>query len=216
MSSNLPPAVAAFDERVEDYDSWYEANDELYRAELTAINELLDPVRRQVGGDGLEVGVGTGRFAGPLAIHYGLEPAPRMAARARSRGVAVETGYAENLPFDDERFAYVAFFTALCFVTDPGRALREARRVTCDGGRLLIAFLNRSSPLGRELDARKYEDPYYFAAQFFATDELALLAEDAGYNIEAWRHVLTDEHGQPSVAEGSDDGLYCVLRARRN
>src|SRR5699024_153083 len=155
MSSNLPPAVAAFDERVEDYDSWYEANDELYRAELTAINELLDPVRRQVGGDGLEVGVGTGRFAGPLAIHYGLEPAPRMAARARSRGVAVEPGYAENLPFDDERVAYVAFFTGLCFVTDPGRALREARRVTCDGGRLLISFLNRSSPLGRELDARK-------------------------------------------------------------
>ena len=55
-------------------------------------------------GEGLEVGVGTGRFAAPLGIHIGLEPSPAMAKLARARGVEVHSGVGENLPYEDDRF----------------------------------------------------------------------------------------------------------------
>jgi len=53
---------------------------------------------------GLEVGVSTGRFAVPLGIRIGVEPANAMAEIARKRGIEVYDAKGEKLPFDDESF----------------------------------------------------------------------------------------------------------------
>jgi len=39
------------------------------------------------GGTGIEIGVGTGRFASQLGIKLGLEPSKSMASLARQRGM---------------------------------------------------------------------------------------------------------------------------------
>jgi hypothetical protein len=41
------------------------------------------------GGYGVEIGVGTGRFAVSLGIAVGVEPSPAMAELARRRGIEV-------------------------------------------------------------------------------------------------------------------------------
>jgi hypothetical protein len=48
------------------------------------------------GGTGIEIGVGTGRFAAPLGIKVGVEPARAMGEIARrERGIEVVAGVLE-------------------------------------------------------------------------------------------------------------------------
>jgi hypothetical protein len=48
---------------------------------------------------GLEIGVGTGRFAVPLGVRWGVDPSIRMGKMAKARGIQVVSGRAESLPF---------------------------------------------------------------------------------------------------------------------
>lgn len=73
-------------------------NAEAYRAELELIRGLLPAYPRAKG---LEVGVGSGKFAAPLGIRTGVEPSAQMAAKAEQLGIRVVLGVAENLPFPD-------------------------------------------------------------------------------------------------------------------
>lgn len=81
--------TASFDENVKVYDTWFEKHPELYVAELEAVRSFI-PAR----GSGVEIGVGTGRFAAPFGVSVGVEPAPRMAELARQRGIEVLEGIA--------------------------------------------------------------------------------------------------------------------------
>lgn len=87
------PKTAPFEARPDRYDAWFDRHEAAYRSELAALRALLP-----AEGEGLEVGVGTGRFAAPLGIEYGVDPAPAMRARARARGIAVTEGEARTSP----------------------------------------------------------------------------------------------------------------------
>ena len=70
-----------FEAYAQEYDDWFVRHEVVYRAELAAVESLLPAT-----GQGLEIGVGTGRFAGPLGIKVGVEPARAMAEIARNQG----------------------------------------------------------------------------------------------------------------------------------
>src|SRR5579884_2902945 len=123
--------IDAFERYASEYDAWFERNQPAYEAELRAVRAMLPP-----SGVGLEIGVGTGRFAATLGIRSGLDPSPAMAAIARRRGVEVTIGKAELLPFAGEEFDYALMVTTICFVDDVGSAFREAARVLKPGGSL--------------------------------------------------------------------------------
>ncbi|HPU77474.1 MAG TPA: class I SAM-dependent methyltransferase, partial [Thermosynergistes sp.] len=89
--------IAPFEAHRNRYEQWFEDNRFAYEAEIEAVRLLLPK-----GGKGLEVGVGTGRFAVPLGVFTGLEPSPAMAEIARAKGVNVVEGVAEALPFSAE------------------------------------------------------------------------------------------------------------------
>ncbi|WP_276203091.1 class I SAM-dependent methyltransferase [Intrasporangium chromatireducens] len=144
----------------------------------------------------------------------GVEPAPRMAALARQRGIHVTDAVAEALPFPDDRFALTAFITSLCFVTDPPRALAEASRVTRPGGSVLIAYLNLASAAGAHLAATQHEDPYFAHARLRTTTELRALLADADLAADGAQQVIAEAGQPPRVSSGADQGLFCVLRAR--
>lgn len=91
----------------------------------------------------LDIGCGAGRAlqlaADRGADVSGLDAAPGMLEIARRRvpGATLVHGELQTLPFDDAEFDAVSGFNSFQYAADPIAALREARRVTRPGGRIL-------------------------------------------------------------------------------
>jgi len=142
--------VEIFEKHAAEYDQWFEENEAVYKSEILALRNLIPTV-----GIGLEVGVGTGRFAASLGIGMGVEPARAMADMARERGIDVRLARAEALPFRDESFDFVLMVTTICFLEDPLQALAEAKRVLRPGGLIIIGMIDRNSPPGKDYERKK-------------------------------------------------------------
>ncbi|HEQ72367.1 MAG TPA: class I SAM-dependent methyltransferase, partial [Spirochaetia bacterium] len=147
--------VGPFDTYTKRYDAWFERHRHEYESELAAVRQVLPKTGR-----GLEIGVGGGRFAVPLGIRTGVEPSAAMRALARERGVNVEDGVAERLPFVDGAFDFVLFVTTICFVDDIDAALREAARVVTAEGSVIVGFVDKESPLGQKYITHKMDNVF--------------------------------------------------------
>lgn len=140
----------------------------MYDAELEAVRQLVPAP----GAEGMEVGVGSGKFAAPLGIKIGVEPSEKMATKARKQGITVYPGVAEDLPFSDGRFDFVLTVTTICFVDDVIKSFREAFRVLRPGGSIIVGFVDRESKLGRQYADRRDWSKFYREATFFSTREV--------------------------------------------
>ena len=70
--------INVFEENAHKYDQWFDENAHAYESQLLALKRFIPPV-----GKGIEIGVDTGRFAAPLGIRVGVEPAKEMVEAAR-------------------------------------------------------------------------------------------------------------------------------------
>lgn len=208
------PGVSAFDRNVDQYEQWFVDNPLAYVSELRAVRELVP-----TNSNGIEIGLGTGRFAAPLGITRGIEPSRSMAELARKKGIEVVAGVAEHLPFTDNEFGFVLMVTTVCFLDDMDMALREVRRVLKPGGALVIGFVDRDSPLGKDYQARKDTSAFYQHATFYTTKDIAAALEKAGFGAFEYRQTLfqpleTMAEVEP-VKEGYGQGSFVVVRAEK-
>lgn len=208
------PLIEPFEEYHSRYDQWFVKHSEVYFTELAAINALLPQ-----NGYGLEIGVGTGRFAAPLGIAVGLDPSPAMLRYASDRGISVCKGTAEALPFADSTFDYVMIVTTICFVDDERAMLAEAYRVLKPHGCLVIGFIDRESPLGQHYLARKDENVFYRKARFFRADSVQVLLEEAKFTPTEWVQTLSKPLHEITAIEpvrtGRGEGAFVVVRAEK-
>jgi ubiquinone/menaquinone biosynthesis C-methylase UbiE len=179
--------VEVFEKYSSEYESWFEENKFVYLSEVEALKMAVPSV-----GKGLEVGVGSGRFAKPLGILFGVEPSDRMAQIARDRGINVYKGLAEDLPFQDEEFDFVLLAVTICFVNDPEKSLSEAKRVLKNGSRLIVAIVDKESELGRLYLERQSNSVFYKNARFFSSDEVVELFNKIGIQFVGSFQVLFD------------------------
>ena len=204
--------IEPYEQNAGEYDDWFSRNRFAYESELEAVRTLLP---RQ--GTGVEIGVGTGRFAGELGITLGVEPSRSMGNVARKRGIAVICGIAEALPFRDGRFDFALMVTVLCFFDDAEGALREAHRVLAPAGSLVLAFIDRNSPVGAMYEQRKGDSLFYRSATFYPALEVATLLRNAGFRTLAFRQTIFQAPGgmdrTDPVREGHGDGCFVVVRA---
>ncbi|MFZ2055148.1 MAG: class I SAM-dependent methyltransferase [Candidatus Aminicenantales bacterium] len=132
-----------FEKTWKDYDDWYDMHPALYQSELAALKHLVP------SGAGLEIGVGTGRFAVSLGVRFGLDPAIHMLRLAKKRGILVVQGLGESLPYRDESFDFVQIVFVIEFVDDPLFFLSEAARTVRRNGELILGLIDRDSAWGQ-------------------------------------------------------------------
>lgn len=203
--------TATFNEQANDYDAWFEKHPDLYMAELEAVRSFIPAC-----GSGIEIGVGSGRFAVPLGIPLGVEPAPRMAELARQRGIEVLEGVAEALPLADGSYDFAVMVTVVCFLDDAAQAFREARRILKPNGILVIGFIDRESELGQHYSQKKELSRFYRDASFYSVCELETLLSKAGFSGFAYRQTLfPGETTGVTVLEGHGSGGFVVIRAHK-
>ena len=107
------------------------------------------------------------------------------------------------------------FMTSLCYLNDPWKAMAEARRVVRGHGRIIIGFVDRASPLGREYVERVRHDPFYQDARFYSAAEVKELLCQAGDGPLECFQTIFDDPGKmtapdPAV-EGHGKGLLAVM-----
>ena len=194
------------------YEQWFDKHKFAYESELQAIRKLLPQ-----GGNGLEIGVGSGRFAVPLGIKLGIEPSSKMMQIALRRGIEVIGGVAESLPFRNLQFDFALMVTTICFLDNVEVAFNEAYRILKPDGCLIIGFIDKDSPVGQLYQQHKYESVFYKIATFYSVDEVVSCLKKAkfkGFDFsQTIFHNLAEMEGIELVREGYGEGSFVVVRA---
>ena len=200
-----------FEKHTNQYEQWFEKNRFAFESELQAVKTLLP-----TSGTGIEIGVGTGRFAAPLGIKLGVEPSRKMGNIARQKGIEVLDGVAEELPFDDAQFDFALMVTTICFLDDIEESFKEAFRVLKTDGTLIIGFVDRKSPVGMMYEKHKDENVFYKEATFFSVDEVVSFLKKAGFKDFTFSQTifshLNEINNIEPVKEGYGEGSFVVIR----
>lgn len=206
-----------FDALVDRYDAWFtqEPGRSLFPSELEAVRR----VARDAPAPWVEVGVGTGMFAAPLRVDFGIDPSRPMLQRARARGVSVVQGVAEALPVRDGAVGTAFLIVTVCFLRDPRAALRQIRYALKPGGSLVIGVIPRDSPWGQRYLALKEEgNPFYRMATLYTVRETVAMLRGASFRVEAFASTLLRPPTERPEPEPAHDGVvtgasFVALRA---
>lgn len=207
--------VEAFNTNIAEYEAWFEKYKYVYESELDAVKSLLPG-----NGIGLEIGVGTGRFAVPLGIRFGVEPSPAMRNVAQKKGVKVIDGVAEALPLDNEQYDSALFVTTICFVDSLEAAFKEAYRILKPGGTIVIGFVDKNSPLGKRYEKSKKHNPFYRDATFYSVKEIASYLEQGGFKSLSFVQTIFKDLDmittKEPIKEGYGEGAFVVVSGKKD
>jgi ubiquinone/menaquinone biosynthesis C-methylase UbiE len=228
-----------FDEHAEQYDSWFLQNRNVLESEVLLLKHFLESP-----GKSLSIGCGSGLFEHLLRtehdieIRFGVEPSEGMARIAEKRGMEVKHGVAEELPYGDGEFDTVLLNGTPSYISDLGRAFREAYRVLKPGGHILVVDVPAESSYGLLYQLAKssdsWEEPYLKkvapehpypvgftkAANWRTTEEKAGMLTQAGFMDLEHAQTLTrhpkfsNDLAEEPVA-GFDRGDYVAIYARK-
>jgi ubiquinone/menaquinone biosynthesis C-methylase UbiE len=119
------PRTQPFDEYYDEYEEWFDTHLHVYMSEVEALRSVIPQWKR-----GVEIGVGSGRFAHPLGVREGVEPSGEMRRLASRKGLKVRDAVAEALPFESESFDFALMVTTICFVDDIRRSSRRSSAIS--------------------------------------------------------------------------------------
>jgi ubiquinone/menaquinone biosynthesis C-methylase UbiE len=201
------PKIEPFESFSKAYDEWFERNPQKYKLELKAVKTFIPQNAK-----GLEVGVGSGKFAAPLGIKTGVEPSNKMAQIAESSGINVIKAVAEALPFEDESFDFVLMVTTICFVDDIKKSFKEAHRVLKKDGFIVVGFVDKDSELGNKYQKNRDKSKFYKEATFFSTSEVVDLLKDAGFKSFEIKQTLLPQDEKKDIIDGFGKGSFVVIK----
>ena len=204
-----------FDNHLKEYEEWFDGNHFVYLSELEAIKEVIP-----TSGRGIEVGIGSGLFAAPLGIKEGCDPSDEMRSKAEKRELTTTKCVAEDLPYETVSVDYVLMVTTICFVDDTSKTFDEIFRVLKPGGSIIVAFVDKDSPVGKIYLKEKGKSLFYKEATFFSTLDILKLLQDAGFKTE--ETLQTVFGSMPKIKEvqqwqkGHNEGSFVVVKAIKN
>ncbi len=206
--------IEPFEKNAAKYETWFEKNKLVYNSELLAIKKQLPDKET-----GVEIGVGTARFAEPLNIKFGVEPSEKMRNIAKSKGVEVVGGIAECLPFGDGLFDYTLMVTVICFLDNLDAALKEAARILKPDGQLILGFIDKLSFLGRLYETLKNGNEFYRFATFYSVQDVISCLKRNGFNrfdiSQTIFHNPGNIRNNEPIKDGYGQGGFVVIKAGR-
>ncbi len=207
------PKTEPFDKHIEEYEQWFTENEGYYKSEIEAVRRFIDDPEGFV-----ELGVGSGLFAEPLGIKRGIEPSRIMAEAARKRGIDVIEGRGEDIPMKDSSCKGILMVTTICFLDDADTTLRECYRVLKKGGKIVIGFVDRESPIGKEYLKIKEKSVFYRDAVFFSTEEILKALKRVGFkNIKTAQTLFPDKGSRDihPIRDGYGEGSFVVVSGEK-
>lgn len=187
----MNPGRSVFDEHSARYDRWFDEHPGTYARQVRLLRMAVGTT-----GTGLEVGVGSGRFAVPLGFRYGIDPSENLVAMARARGVEAVRGEGEHLPFRNDQFDTVLLMTVICFLPDIPAVFTEAFRVLKPKGRITVGFLERDGPVAQKYTNEPSKGTFLRSARFRSVKEVSADLQTSGFH----------ETGTPVQENG-----FCVM-----
>jgi ubiquinone/menaquinone biosynthesis C-methylase UbiE len=177
-----------FDDWPDRYEKWFTTpvGALVKRVEWELIHDFLRP------GPGdfiLDGGCGIGVFtldiiscgARVVGLDLSLSMVRRARQKARSSGLRIISGDILHLPFPENSFDKTVSITALEFIPDGQRAIKELFRVTRKGGTVVVATLNSLSPWAERRREEGLKGHSLFSKVFFRSpEELAAMAPVTG------------------------------------
>ena len=203
--------IRTYDKTWKEYDGWYDTHQALYQSQIKALKKIV------LSGQGLEIGVGTGRFASPLAVRFGLDPSLNMLKLAKQRNIKVVLGFGESLPFKNESFNFVTIVYTIELVDDPLRFLKEAVRTLKKRGALILGMLDRESSWGKFYKQKAAQSKYYNVFRFFSPEEILQIFKKLPLEYKV--AFQTQFHPPPDIKDieepkkGFGQGGFVVLKA---
>lgn len=204
--------IEPFEKYSKEYDDWFIKNKNIFLAELNAIKSLIPKDKK-----GVEIGIGSGRFALPLGIKVGVEPSRKMADISRSRGIQVYEAVAEQLPFRDNMFDFVFMVTTICFVDSLIKSFKEAFRVLKPDGFIIVGFVDKESELGKKYQLKREESKFYGDATFYSVREVIDFLRKTNFeNVVIRQTVFSSRTDRiDSVEDGYGKGSFVILKATK-
>jgi ubiquinone/menaquinone biosynthesis C-methylase UbiE len=211
------PKIEPFELYTEDYERWFEKNDLLYRSEINLLKHLLEQNEVETS-NGIEVGVGSGRFAVPLNVPFGIDPSLAMLKIAKNKGIKVSLGVAEALPLKSKTFNFALMVTTICYVDDLIRSLKEIERILKNGGYFLVGFVDRESFLGKIYEKRKPFSKFYKPAKFYSTKEILKLTEENTTlkAVSIGQTIFGTENKLYPIKEGFGEGAFVGILFKKS
>jgi SAM-dependent methyltransferase len=189
------PSRHVFDEYADDYDRWFDEHDDVYQAQLILLRKALPD-----HGRGLDVGVGSGRFAVPLGIRCGIDPSHELVQMAKQRSIEIVYGEGEHLPYRPSSFDYVLMMTVICFLDDVIAVFREVNHVLIPGGTLVVGFIEKDGEIFQIYQHESTKGRFLRFAKFWTVEEVDLFFKGAGFS-------------QVSVIENTRG--FCVMNGQK-
>lgn len=171
--------LTVFEEYADDYDQWFVDNRDVYLDELKRVRQAIGDIPSPA----LEIGVGSGRFAKPLGIRYGIDPSRALGLMAKDRGIEVIRAVGEAVPIRPGIIRMVVMITVLCFLKKPEEAFREVHRILMHDGKLLVACIEKRDIIAERYLARPDKGRFLSHARFYEHDEVIRMISGTGFDI---------------------------------
>ena len=208
------PKIEPFEKYTQQYEDWFKDNKYAYQSEINAVREIMPDFK-----NGFEIGIGSGKFAIPFGIKFGVEPSAKMADIARSRGIKVVEGVGEDLPLEDNSFDMALMVTTLCFLDDAKKAFSEIYRVLNEGGFFINGFVDKNSKIGKIYQKNKDKSIFYKPAVFYSVEEVIRLLDETGFKDFKFKQTIFNTLDNISeieeVRDGYGEGSFVVIQVKK-
>ncbi|KPV46043.1 SAM-dependent methyltransferase [Acidiplasma aeolicum] len=159
-----------FNRHYMDYDKWYDIHIKEYSDQINFIRSVIPD------GNGIEIGVGTGRFASALNIKYGIDVSESMVSLAKTRGINALVASAYSIPYPDKYFDFSLNMVTICFLDFPEKAIVEAKRISNE---CITVILDKNCEYINNII--KNPAGFYRYAKFYSFEEIMNIYKSTGF-----------------------------------